>query len=77
MGGSLFTDADLAMLASLTQLEQLTLGSLELPDARLPQLQAFSFLKSITFALRPKGYPEEIQAKIKALLPKVEVKFVQ
>ncbi len=77
MGGSLFTDADLAMLASLTQLEQLTLGSLELPDARLPQLQAFSFLKSITFALRPKGYPEEIQAKVKALLPKVDVKFVK
>jgi hypothetical protein len=40
-------------------------------------LQVFSFLKSITFALRPKGYPPETQAKVKALLPKVEVKFVK
>jgi hypothetical protein len=75
IGGSLFTDADLATLASMTQLEQLSFDRLELPDARLPQLQAFSFLKSITFALRPKGYPPETQAKVKALLPKVEVKF--
>jgi len=40
-------------------------------------LQAFSFLKSISFVLRPKGYPPETQAKIKALLPGVELKFVQ
>jgi hypothetical protein len=63
------------MLASLTQLEHLSFDRLDLPDARLPQLQAFSFLKSITFALRPKGYPPETQAKVKALLPRVEVKF--
>jgi hypothetical protein len=75
IGGSSFSDADLAMLASLTQLENLSFDRLDLPDARLPQLQAFSFLKSITFALRPKGYPPETQAKVKALLPRVEVKF--
>jgi hypothetical protein len=77
MSGKTLTDADLTELASMTQLESLSLESIELPDERLPQLQAFSFLKSITFALRPKGYPPETQAKVKALLPKLEVKFVK
>lgn len=77
MSGKALTDADLTELASMTQLESLSLESIDLPDERLPQLQAFSFLKSITFALRPKGYPPETQAKVKALLPKVEVKFVK
>jgi hypothetical protein len=40
-------------------------------------LQSFSFLKSLTLALRPTGYPAGIQTAIKALLPGVEVKFVQ
>jgi len=71
------SDADLAMLTNLTQLEELHFEGLDLPDARLPQLQAFAFLKSITFALRPKGHPPETQARIKALLPGVELKFVQ
>jgi hypothetical protein len=77
MSGKTLTDADLTALASMTQLESLSLESIDLPDQRLPQLQAFSFLKSITFALRPKGYPPETQTKVKALLPKVEVKFVK
>jgi 6-phosphogluconolactonase len=71
------TDADLALLASLTQLEELHFEGLDLSDDRLPQLQAFSFLNRITLALRPKGHPPETQAKIKALLPDVELKFVQ
>lgn len=75
--GKLLADADLAALASVTQLEELSSENLDLPDTRLPQLQAFSFLKSMTLALRPKGYPPETQAKVKALLPKVDVKFVQ
>jgi hypothetical protein len=77
MSGKTLTDSDLTALASMTQLESLSLESIDLPDERLPQLQAFSFLKSITFALRPKGYPPETQTKVKALLPKVEVKFVK
>jgi len=77
IGGGSFTDADLALLASVSQLQELEIENLALADARLPQLQAFSFLKSISFVLRPKGYPPETQAKLKALLPKVEVKFVQ
>lgn len=75
--GKSLTDADLALLAGLSQLEELTFENLDLSNTRLPQLQAFSFLKSITFALRPKGYPPETQAKVNAMLPKVEVKFVQ
>jgi hypothetical protein len=55
----------------MTQLESLEFGSLELTEARLPNLQGFSFLKSLTFALRPTGYPAEIRTRIKALLPKV------
>ena len=78
MSGKALTDTDLTALASMTQLESLSLESIDLPDARLPQLQAFAHLKSLTLILRNgKGYPEETQAKVKALLPKVEVKFVQ
>jgi hypothetical protein len=68
-------DAGLKAAADLKQLEQLELGSLELPDERLPQLQAFAFLKELKLIRRPQSYPEETQAKIKALLPKVDVKF--
>jgi hypothetical protein len=71
------SDDDLKVLATMTQLESLELGSLELSEARLPHLQGFSFLKSITFALRPTGYPAGLQTAIKALLPEVDVKFVQ
>lgn len=70
------TDDDLKLLATMTQLESLEFGSLELTEARLPHLQGFSFLKSLTFAFRPTGYPAGIQTAIKTLLPKVEVKFV-
>ncbi|HSI12406.1 MAG TPA: G protein-coupled receptor LGR4 [Chthoniobacter sp.] len=68
-------DAGLKAAADLKQLEQLELGSLELPDERLPQLQAFAHLKELKLIRRPQSYPEETQAKIKALLPKVDVKF--
>ena len=68
-------DDGLKLAASLTQLEQLEIGGLALPDERLPQLQNFAFLKSLQLVNRPKGYPSETQAKIKTLLPKVEVKF--
>ena len=72
-----FTDTDLSTLASASQVRELSLSGLDLPDARLPQLQAFAHLKSLTLTFRPKGYPPETQAKVKALLPKVAVKFVQ
>jgi hypothetical protein len=68
-------DAGLKLAADLKQLEQLELGGLALPDERLPQLQQFAFLKELKLIRRPQSYPAETQAKIKALLPKVDVKF--
>ena len=69
------SDEGLKLAADLKQLEQLEIGGLQLPDERLPQLQAFAFLKELKLINRPKGYPPETQARIKALLPKVDVKF--
>lgn len=75
--GSKLTDADLGLLAGIQQLESLIMDRLPLPDERIPVLSAFGHLKSLTLALRPKGYPAETQAKVKALLPAVNVQFVQ
>ena len=72
-----FNDTDLAALASVTQVQELSLSGIDLPDARLQQLQAFSHLKTLTLVRYGKGYPEETQAKVKALLPQVDVKFVK
>ena len=77
MDAHAFTDADLAAIAGVTQIKELSLSNLDLPDARLPQLQALAHLKSLTLVRYGTGYPEETQAKVKALLPKVEVKFVK
>ena len=77
MSGQTLTDVDLNVLASMTQLESLSLESIDLPDERLPQLQAFAHLKSLTLIRYGKGYPDETQSKVKALLPKVDVKFVK
>jgi hypothetical protein len=75
--GSALTDEELKIVASFPNLEALSMDRLSLPDERIPALAALSGLKSLTLALRPKGYPEETQAKVKALLPKVELKFVK
>ena len=72
-----FTDADLIALAGVTQIKELSLSNFELNDAALPQLQAFTNLKSLTLVSYGKGYPEETQATVKALLPRVDVKFVK
>jgi len=77
MDASKFTDADLTALASVTQVRELSLSGIDLPDARLPQLKAFAHLKSLTLVRYGKGYPDETHAKVKALLPKVDVKFVK
>jgi hypothetical protein len=77
MDGQTLTDADLTALASMTQLESLSLGDIDLPDTRLPQLQAFAHLKSLTLVRYGKGYPDETQTKVKALLPKLDVKWVK
>jgi hypothetical protein len=72
-----FTDTDLNSVAGVTQIRELSLSGLELPDDRLPQLQAFAHLNALTLVRYGKGYSDETQAKIKALLPKAEVKFVK
>jgi hypothetical protein len=69
------SDADLAALAGATQLEELSVGLDDLPDERLPQLQAFSFLKSLRLAPAKKPFSPETQAKIQALLPKTKLEF--
>lgn len=69
------TDEDLNLLASMKNLELLELGGLQLSEDRIPLLGAFTFLKELRVINRPKGYPEDIQAKIKARLPKVDLKF--
>ena len=69
------TDDDLKLLARMKQLETLELGGLPLADERITQLHGFAFLKELKLINRPKGHPEDLQAKIKALLPKVTVKF--
>lgn len=73
--GKLLTDSDLNLLAQVTQLNELVFNGLDLPDARIPQLQAFSFLTSVTFRRYDKSYPPGTLEKIKALLPKVDVKL--
>jgi len=72
-----FTEADLTALAGVTQVRELSLSNLDLPDERLPRLQAFAHLKSLTFVRFGKDYPGETQAKLKAMLPEVTVKFVK
>lgn len=69
------TDDDFKVLATMTQLESLELGSPAMPEERLPLLQGFSFLKELKIIDRKSGYPQETQDKIKAMLPKVDVKF--
>jgi len=75
LDGLKLDDAGLKLAADLKQVEKLELSGLDLPDERLPQLQQFAFLKDLRLTRPPQGYPPETQAKIKALLPKVDVKF--
>jgi hypothetical protein len=75
LAGVALTDADLTTLAGTTQLEELSVGLDDLPDERLPQFQAFSFLKSLRLVSAKKLFSPETQAKIQALLPKTKLEF--
>jgi Leucine-rich repeat (LRR) protein len=70
-------EADLQTLAGLKNLETLEFDKLNLTEDRVPALAAFAHLKTLILALRPAGYPENIQSMVRATLPKVEVKFVR
>lgn len=52
-----------------------TLRSFSINDGRLPLLSALAHLKTQSPAPRPKGYPEETQARVNALLLKVALTF--
>lgn len=69
------TDTDLEVLAGIGQLESLELGGLPLTGERVAKLKGWGHLKELKLISRPKGYPEELQAQVKSLLPKVAVKF--
>ena len=69
------TDADLKVVASLTQLDHLELGKVPLPGERLAVLKDFAFLKSMRLVPVKDPFAPETQAKIRALLPKVALTF--
>ncbi|MFT5123414.1 MAG: hypothetical protein ACI97B_002047 [Verrucomicrobiales bacterium] len=75
IGASALTDADLKLVADMTQLEHLELGRVEWPNERLPLLKNFAFLKSLRLVPPGGAYPPEMQDRIKALLPKVDLQL--
>ncbi len=69
------TDADLKVVAGMTQLEHLELGRIDLPDERLGVLKDFAFLKSMRLVPAAAPFTPETQARIQQLLPKLELQF--
>ncbi len=69
------TDADLKLVAGLTQLEHVELGKVPFPDERLPVLKEFAFLKSMRLVPAKEPISDAAQANIKELLPKTAIQF--
>lgn len=69
------TDAEMAVVAGMTQLEHVELGAWDLTEARLPVLQRFAFLKSMRLVRPNDPYKPDIRAKVQAILPKVDIRF--
>ena len=69
------TDADLLVIAGLTQLDHLEIGKMPLPDERIPALKPFAFLKSMRLVPVKAPFSPEQQAKIQAALPKTKLEF--
>jgi hypothetical protein len=69
------TDDDLKLLAGMTQLESLELGSLPLTEERIALFKDFARLKALRLTPGKIPFPAETQAQLKALLPKTELKF--
>ncbi len=63
------------LVASITQLEHLELGGIDLPDERLALLKEFAFLKSMRLVPSSTPFTPETQAKIKQLLTETELQF--
>ena len=71
-----FGDDDLKQIAALKSVENLELGSLALPEARLALLKDFAHLKAlrVTPAGREK-FSQELQEAVKKILPAAALKF--
>ena len=69
------TDADLQVIAGLTQLDHLEIDKMPLSDERIPALKPFAFLKSMRLVPVKAPFSQEQQAKIQAALPKTKLEF--
>ena len=69
------TDADLLVIAGLTQLDHLEIGKMPLSDERIPALKPFAFLKSMRLVPVKAPFSQEQQAKIQAALPNTKLEF--
>ena len=69
------TDADVLVLAGMTQLEHLELGSWDLTEERLPVLTHFAHLKSMRLVRYSNPYTPETRTKVQAALPAVKIAF--
>lgn len=75
---SAFTASELRQLAELTQIEQLSLGSLSLTDEHIGILKNFDHLRELELVERRKKqlYSDAAKAKVRVALPDIAVKFV-
>ena len=75
---SSFTASELRQLADLSQIEQLSLGSLPLTDEHIGMLKNFDHLKELELVERRRKhlYSDAAKAKVLAALPDIAVKFV-
>ena len=75
---SAFTASELRQVADLSQIEQLSLGSLPLSDEHIEILKNFNHLKELELVERRSKhlYSDDAKAKVLAALPDIAVKFV-
>jgi len=69
------TDADLQVIAGLTQLDHLEIGKMPLSDERIAALKPFAFLKSMRLVPVKTPFTAEQQVKIQSVLPKTTLTF--
>ena len=75
---SSFTPTELKQLAEVSQVEELSLGSLTLTEEHIDILKSFDHLKQLELVERRKKhlYPDAAKAKVRSALPGVAVTFV-
>jgi hypothetical protein len=74
--GPSFTDADLSSLAGANQLTDVSISGLGMADARVPALRGFTHLRKMQIIDWNAAADPATEAKVRALLPTVEIKFV-